>query len=200
MMISMGFIFKRLLASASVIWGVVFSSCVLVDVNAHELESSRLNLVQREPAHVSATFFISPQDYFGPVLEPQIKAQNILVHLASLEANAFSNLYLKAQSNYKQQIGFKSNKDQLAVLSHWQFAAWQVVQKNIQTHLAQQLVNPQAHSHLEPIQFSVQVTGSSDLSVLQANLPSHWGRVLVVASKPQQLWVDTTKSSPWIKF
>jgi hypothetical protein len=178
----------------------VFSSCVLVDVNAHELESSRLNLVQREPAHVSATFFISPQDYFGPVLEPQIKVQNILLYLASLEANAFSNLYLKAQSNYKQQIGFKSNKDQLAVLSHWQFAAWQVVQKNIQTYLAQQLVNPQVHSHLEPIQFSVQLTGSADLSVLQPILPVHWARVLVVASKPQQQWVDTTKSSPWIKF
>jgi len=38
--------------------------------SAHEVETNRLSLVQREPSHVSATFYVSPFDYFQPVRLP----------------------------------------------------------------------------------------------------------------------------------
>ena len=112
----------------------------------------------------------------------------------------FADLYTKAQTVYQQKISFKLNKDKLAHLSYWQFASWQSVKRQIQLDLAQQLVNPNAHAHMEPVQFSVQLTSNSELSVVQPKLPSHWGKVLVIASKPQQRWVDSTESSQWIKF
>lgn len=174
--------------------------CTLTMANAHEVASTRLSLVQRESSHVSATFYVSPQDFFKPVLDGQVTAQTVYVHLASLDDDAFADLYTKAQTVYQQKISFKLNKDKLAHLSYWQFPSWQSVKRQIQLDLAQQLVNPNMHAHMEPVQFSVQLTSNSELSVVQPKLPSHWGKVLVIASKPHQRWVDSTESSQWIKF
>ncbi len=174
--------------------------CTFTMANAHEVASTKLSLVQREASHVSATFYVSPQDFFTPVLDGEITAQTVYMHLASLDDDAFADLYSKAQTLYQQKISFKLNKDKQAHLSNWQFAAWQSVKRQIQLDLAQQLVNPNMHAHIEPVQFSVQLTGKTELSVVQPKLPSHWGKVLVIASKPQQRWVDSTESSQWIKF
>lgn len=181
-------------------WCGLWGLCTLTIANAHEVDSTRLALVQREPTHVSATFYISPQIFFEPVLDAQMATPSSHVHLASLDDEAFAALYAKAQTFYKQKISFKLSKDKPAQLSHWQFATWQSVRRQIQLDLAQQLVNSHAHAHMEPIQFSVQLTSSSELSVLQPKLPLHWGKVLVVASKPQQRWIDSQESSQWIKF
>jgi len=168
--------------------------------SAHEVETTRLSLVQREPSHVSATFFVNPFDYFQPVLDAQVTQQTAYVHLASLDDEVFAALYTKAQAYYKQKITFKLNKDKWVQLSNWQFSNWQLIKKNVQQQLAQQLVNPGSHVHFEPVQFTVQLTGGPDLSILQPKLPAHWGKVLVVASKPQQFWLDTVQGTSWIKF
>ena len=182
------------------ILGFFLSSLVWKTACAHEVEATRLSLVQREPSHVAAAFYASVPDYFSPVLNGPIAKQDVLLHLASLNDEAFAALYAKSQSYYKQHISFALNKDKQAQLSDWQFTPWQTVRTSVQMHLAQQLVSPNAHAHLAPVQFNVQLTSRFDVSVLQPSLPSHWGKVLVVASKPQQVWMDATKSSPWIKF
>ena len=168
--------------------------------SAHEVESTRLSLVQREPSHVSATFYVNPFDYFQPVLDAQITQQLAYVHLASLDDEVFAALHTSAQAYYKQKITFKVNKDKWAQLSNWQFSNWQLIKKNVQQQLAQQLVSPGSHVHFEPVQFTVQLTGDTDLSKLQPKLPAHWGKVLVIASKPQQIWIDSSQGLTWIKF
>jgi hypothetical protein len=168
--------------------------------NAHEVESTRLSLVQREPTHVTATFYVNPVDFFQPVLEARLAHQAVLFHLASLDEDAFAALSSKAESYCKEHILFKLSQNKTAQMSRWQFASWQVLQKNIQQQLAQQVLNPSAHVHSEPVQFGVQLTSDSGMTSLQPQLPAHWGRVLVVASKPQQIWVENNPGTPWIKF
>jgi hypothetical protein len=168
--------------------------------SAHEVETTRLSLVQREPSHVSATFFVNPFDYFQPVLDAQVTQQTAYVHLASLDDEVFAALHTSAQAYYKQKITFKVNKDKWAQLSNWQFSNWQLIKTNVQQHLAQQLLNPGSHVHIEPVQFAVQLTGGPDLSPLQPYLPSNWGKILVVASKPKQIWLDSSQGRTWIKF
>ena len=168
--------------------------------SAHEVESTRLSLVQREPSHVSATFYVNPFDFFQPVLDTQVTQQTAYVHLASLDDEVFAALYTRAQAYYKQKITFRLNKDKWAQLSNWQFSNWQLIKKNVQQQLAQQLVSPGSHVHFEPVQFTVQLTGGADLSTLQPKLPAHWGKVLVIASKPQQIWLDSSQGLTWIKF
>jgi len=168
--------------------------------SAHEIESTRLSLVQREPSHVSATFYVNPFDFFQPVLDAQVTQQTAYVHLASLDDEVFAALHTRAQAYYKQKITFKVNKDKWAQLSNWQFSNWQLIKTNVQQHLAQQLLNPGSHVHIEPVQFAVQLTGGPDLSPLQPYLPSNWGKILVVASKPKQIWLDSSQGRTWIKF
>jgi len=168
--------------------------------SAHEVETTRLSLVQREPSHVSATFYVNPFDFFQPVLDTQVTQQTAYVHLASLDDEVFAALFTRAQAYYKQKITFRLNKDKWAQLSNWQFSNWQLIKKNVQQQLAQQLVSPGSHVHFEPVQFTVQLTGGADLSTLQPKLPAHWGKVLVIASKPQQIWLDSSQGLTWIKF
>jgi hypothetical protein len=168
--------------------------------NAHEVETTRLSLVQREPTHVTATFYVNPVDFFQPVLETRLAHQAVLVYLASLDEDAFAALCFKAQSYYKAHISFKLGQDKTAHMSHWQFATGQILQNNIQQQLAQQVVNPGLHAHLEPVQMGVQLTSSAGMPTMQPQLPAHWGRVLVVASKPQQIWLENNPKTPWIKF
>jgi hypothetical protein len=168
--------------------------------NAHEVASTRINLVQRDSSHVSATFYVSPQNFFEPVVDAHIATPTMYVHLASLDDDAFAVLYTNAQTLYKNKISFKLTKSKPTQLSDWQFASWQSVKRQIQLDLAKQLVNSNAHAHMEPVQFSAQLTGNSELSVVQPKLPLHWGKVLVVTSKPQQRWFDSTGDSQWIKF
>ena len=168
--------------------------------SAHEVESTRLSLVQREPSHVSATFYVNPFDYFQPVLDSQVTQQTAYVHLASLDDEVFADLSTRAQAYYKQKITFRLNKDKWTQLSNWQFSNWQLIKKNVQQQLAQQLISPGSHVHFEPVQFTVQLTGDTDLSKLQPKLPAHWGKVLVIASKPQQFWIDSSQGLTWIKF
>lgn len=168
--------------------------------SGHEVESTRLSLVQREPSHVSATFYVNPLDYFQPVLDSQVTQQTAYVHLASLDDEVFAALYTRAQAYYKQKITFRLNKDKWAQLNNWQFSNWQLIKKNVQQQLAQQLVSPGSHVHFEPVQFTVQLIDGTDLSTLQPKLPAHWGKVLVIASKPQQIWIDSSQGLTWIKF
>lgn len=184
----------------SAIWAWVLLICCLRVASAHEIESTRLNLVQREPSHISATFYVPLVDYFQPVLDQPIPQQMFYVHLASMNDETFANLNSKAEAFYRQKIAFKMNKDKLVQLSQWQFSNWQSIRKNIQQQLAHQLMTPSSHVHFDPVQLTVQLTGSPDLSMLQPNLPSHWGKVLVIASKPQQIWLNSSQSPTWIKF
>jgi hypothetical protein len=117
-----------------------------------------------------------------------------------LDDEVFAALHTRAQAYYKQKITFRLNKDKWAQLSNWQFSNWQLIKKNVQQQLAQQLVNPGSHVHFEPVQFTVQLTGGPDFSTLQPKLPAHWGKVLVIASKPQQFWLDAVQGTSWIKF
>ncbi len=169
-------------------------------VAAHEIESTRISLIQREPGYVSASFYVTSIAFFKPILEGAVTDQAFEVHMATLDDDAFAALYQKCQMYYKQKISFQSAQDKNVLISNWQFPHWQAIKKNLQLVLAQQLVNPNAHEHLEPVQFNMQLTSSSDLSSLRLAVPKQWGKVMVISSKPQQRWIENTKDSQWIKF
>ena len=179
--------------------GLVLTSA-LHFANAHEVETNKLNLVQREPLHISATFYVNPGDYFQPVLNDQVTQQTVYVHLASMDDESFETLNSKVQAFYKKQIKFKLLNDASVQLSNWQFANGLSIRKSIQQHLAQQLLVPGSHAHFEPVQFTVQLTGRTDLSKILPKLPSNFGKVLVIANKPQQIWLDSSLGATWIKF
>ena len=174
--------------------------CLNRQAYSHEVETNRMSLVQRDQAHVIATFYITTTDFFQPVLENPNSAQMVLVQLASMDDAFFESIYLKALSFYRNAITFNSGTEQSVQLSNWRFIPWQSVKQSIQTRLAHQLVSPESHAHAEPIQFSVHLTSKYGLPAVRPNLPTQWGRVLAVASKPRQSWIDTSRSPEWIAF
>ena len=103
--------------------------------NAHEIETNKLNLVQREPLHISATFYVNPGDYFQPVLNDQVTQQTVYVHLASMDDESFATLDSKVQAFYKHQIKFNLLNDASVQLSNWQFANGLSIRKSIQQTL-----------------------------------------------------------------
>jgi hypothetical protein len=85
-------------------------------------------------------------------------------------------------------------------LSNWAWPNPKQVQGMLQRCIMQALTDPNGHFHEEPFEVHVDAVATSEITSVQAQFPPEFQKVMLVAYKPNQQWVEPNKVSTVVKF
>lgn len=66
--------------------------------------------------------------------------------------------------------------------------------------MMQSLVDPNGHVHQDPLEIHADANAPEEIGGVKIQFPEEFQKVLVVAFRPTQVWVESKSLSPVIKF
>lgn len=167
---------------------------------AHELQDNRVTLVLRDRKHLSMTVYISYPEALHKALAPQQPFQDFLLSYSAMNVELLGVELSRAQRRYQSATRLRLSPGGETELTNWIWPDVKQVQSLLQRRVMQAVVDPDGHSHEAPVEIHADANSGADISGVQVQFPEEFGRVLVVAYRPNQVWVERQSLSPVIRF
>lgn len=167
---------------------------------AHELQDNRATLVLRDRTHLSVTVYISYSEALHKTLAPQRPFQEFLLTYSAMSLELLEKELKLAQKRFQLATRVLLASGGEAVLTNWVWPDAKRVQSLLQQRVMQAVVDANGHFHETPMEIHADANAAADISGLQVQFPEEFGRVLVVAYRPNQFWVERKNLSPMIRF
>lgn len=167
---------------------------------AHELEDNRAALVLRDKTHISLTLYIAWADALHLTLAPQRPLAEFLAVYSAMTPEDLQKQLLRAQAKFQAGIRLYQGSGQEAGLTNWIFPDAKRVQALFRQRIMQAVVDPNGHTHEEPLEIHAEAVTQSEITSVRIQFPEEFRKVLVVAYRPTQLWVEPKALSPAIRF
>ena len=74
------------------------------------------------------------------------------------------------------------------------------MQAQFQQLVMQAMVDPAAHTHQPPLEVHAEAVSVQEIGGVKIQFPEEFQKVLVVAYKPTQVWLERKAVSPQIRF
>lgn len=169
-----------------------------VPAGAHELQDNRALLIQRDKTHVSVTLFVAYAEALHLALAPvRPFAEFVAVH-AAMKPEDLEKQLQKAQAQF--QAGTKLQATGDVPLVNWAFPNVRQVQALLQQIVMQSVTDPTGHFHEEPTEIRADAVAAQEITAVRIRFAPEFQKVLVVAYRPTQLWVEQNTLSPAIRF
>lgn len=168
---------------------------------AHELPGNRLTVVRRDDLHLSLTLFLddAPQA-LQLILEPGRPLREfVLAHAALTPAQLQGPLRL-AGRRLAEGTRVSTLAGQAWQFTGWEWPAAEQVSRVLQQRAMQAVVAPGEHAHDGALELRAQARTDRAGASVSVTLPRSLGRVLVVAYRPSQAWVEPGAASPALRF
>jgi hypothetical protein len=162
---------------------------------AHELQDNRATLVLRDNTHLSITLYIAYGDALHLALAPQRPLQEFLVMYSAMKPELLQKELLRAQAQFQ----YLSMGRELPV-TNWVWPDAKQVQSLLQRRIMAAMVDPAGHAHEEPVEIHADANSQQEILTVRAQFPEAFARVLLVAFRPSQLWVEPKSLSSPVKF
>ena len=169
-------------------------------LSAHELEDNRATLVLRDKTHLSATVFLAYPEALHRVLAPQREFGAFLLIYSAMKPEALQKELLRAQAHFESSTHLVSAPGKDVALMNWTWPDLKQVQAMLQQRVMQAMVAPSAHSHEAPVEVHFDANASQEITSVRVQFPEEFQKVLVVAYRPSQTWVEGKSLSPEIRF
>ena len=167
---------------------------------AHELQDNRATLVLRDQTHVSVTLYLSYGEALHLALAPQRPMAEFLMVYSAMNPDALQRELNKAQARFQAGTRLYLAGGRELPLANWIFPGAKQVQTMLQQRIMQAIVDPGGHAHDEPIEIRADANSPEPVTSVRVQFPEEFQKVLVVAYRPSQLWVEPKSWSPAIKF
>ena len=167
---------------------------------AHELQDNRATVVLRDKIHLSVTLFISYTEALHLVLAPQRPYAAFLVIYSSMKLEDLQKELQKAHTRFQASTRLHLSPGGEAALTNWVWPDAKQVQALLQQRVMQAMVDPKTHSHESPIEVKAEAIAKQEILSVRIKFPEEFNKVLVVAFRPNQLWVEPKSYSSEIKF
>ena len=167
---------------------------------AHELEDNRATLVLRDKTHLSVTLFIAYTEALHLALAPQRPYTAFLVVYSSMKPEDLQKELHKAQAKFQSDTRLHFPQGGEAALTNWGWPDAQKVQTLLRERVMQAMVDPNGHSHETPVEIHADANAKQEVTSARIQFPEEFRKVLVVAFRPTQLWVEPKSVSAEIKF
>lgn len=167
---------------------------------AHEIQDNRATLVLRDGGHLSVTLYISYAEALHLALAPQRPMAEFLMVYSAMKPDQFRKELLRAQAKFEASTQvYLGNGTELA-LARWAWPDPQQVQDMFRHRIMQLIADPSAHVHDEPLEVHADAVSAEAITAVRVQFPEEFQKVLVVAYRPNQYWVDARAWSPNIRF
>ena len=85
-------------------------------------------------------------------------------------------------------------------LSNWEWLDARTVRSLLQERMMQSPVDANGHVHQDPLEIHADTNAPEEIGGVKIQFPEEFQKVLVVAFRPTQVWVESKSLSPVIKF
>lgn len=167
---------------------------------AHEIEANRATLVLRDRTHISLTLFISLDEALHQALAPRHSFEEFLLAYSAMNPADFQRALLRAQEKFEASTRLYLAPGEELPLKNWVWPEARLVQAGLQKRTMQAIAGSGGHSHSEPVEIRADATHGSEIASVQVRFPREFQKLLVVAFRPTQLWVESSALSPSIQF
>lgn len=168
---------------------------------AHELEDNRATLVLRDRTHLSATIFLAYPEALHQALAPQREFMAFLLIYSAMKPDSLQKELLKAQSQFELSTHlYVGPGKEVVTFIHWTWPDLKQVQAILQQRVMQAMVDPRTHSHEAPVEIHADANALREITSVRVQFPGEFQKVLVVAYRPSQLWLEGKTLSTEIRF
>lgn len=153
---------------------------------AHDIEADRLTIVQREPLHLSLTFYVDELQLMHRLIAPQATRAEFLLASAAAPPNAMVAKIETARLNFARQIDIRNGGGVAIKISalHWRPAS------ETQQHLARAAMSLVAtgsdHDQLSSTEITFDAIAETPLDRVTFKAPAALNELLVVSYRPVQ--------------
>ena len=167
---------------------------------AHELQDNRATLVLRDKTHVTLTLYIVYAEALHQTLAPQRPLQEFLLVYSAMKPEQLQKELIGAQVKWQATTKVFTSAGVETTLTNWAWPDIKQVQMYLQQRVMQAMVDPAGHAHLAPLEIHAGANSQQEIASVKVQFPEEFHKVLVVAYKPSQLYVERKTVSPTIKF
>ena len=179
---------------------VILAATFAAATSAHEIQDNRATLVLRDQTHISVTLYLAYGDALHMALAPQRPMGEFLMVYSAMRPEQLAKELLRAQTRFQSATRLYLAKGKELWLTNWVFPDAKQVQAMLQQRIMQAMVDPAGHAHDEPLEIHADANSPEPVTSIRIQFPEEFQKVLVVAYRPSQLWVEPKSWSPAIQF
>lgn len=166
----------------------------------HELEENRATLVLRDQVHIAVTIYLNYPEALHLAIAPQTSMEEFLLATSSMAPEKFCAAVEQVQNRFVERIRIVGTGDQQLTLSNWHWPESAEAQAQLQNRVMQAIVAPGVHPAEEPLEIHADALAEREIHSVRISFPGEFEKVLVVAYRPTQEWVEGKQLSGEIEF
>jgi hypothetical protein len=176
---------------------LLFSSSV---ARAHELDENRATLVLRDGVHIAMTIYLSYPEVLHLAMAPASSMEEFLIATSSMPPEQFIAALHYTEGKFAAGIRVVSSDGEPLTISNWHWPDAAQAQAQLQHRVMQAIVAPGEHPAEEPLEIHADALANQQVQSVRVSFPPEFQKVLVVAYRPEQVWVVGKELSRDIAF
>lgn len=179
----------------------LWCTCLLAAVaGAHELPTNRVTLVLRDDIHVSLTGYIDYTEALHQTLAPQQALPDFLLQYATMQPVDFQATVARVHAQWRAATRITLPTGETLETRNWRWPEPAQAQTALRERAMHLLTGGVGHDHATETEFHAEATSPAKAPSLSLQLPSAFGKVLVVSYKPRQMWLEPRSTPVPIPF
>lgn len=170
---------------------------------AHDLPANRVTLVLRDETHLSLTCFIDYAQALHRTLAPEQALQDFVLLYSAMKPADFRAAAAQAHAKWSLDTRLTLPTGQALAARNWQWPEPGRAQALLQAramHLLTGGRSDQDHGHETADEIRAEATSASKMETISVQLPTAFGKVLLVSYQPRQVWIDSRSAPMSVRF
>lgn len=168
---------------------------------AHELQSNRVTLVQRDSQHLALTFYIDYVDAVYDILAPQRPFEEFVMLHSAMPLATFKLALDQAHKKLVADTQLSAAGGKALAISNWRWPDAATVQDSLKQRAMQLVVGAgQQHAHAPVFEVQAEAAATAPITVVTVKLPGVIQPALLVWYRPQQRLLETKRGAQTIRF
>jgi hypothetical protein len=168
---------------------------------AHELESNRVTLVQRDSQHLALTFYIDYVDAVYDILAPERPFEEFVMLHSAMPLAGFKLALDQAHKKLVADTQLSAAGGKALAISNWRWPDAARVHDSLKQRAMQLVVGAgQQHAHATVFEVQAEVTSVAPITAVSVKLPAVIQPALLVWYRPQQVLIDSKLGAKTVRF
>lgn len=152
----------------------------------HELPDDRVTIVQREPTHLSITFYVDEVGLLQRIMAPKSSRAEFLLACAAMPQDALERRLVTARESFTAQLALRSGAGKSLMLTKGHWPALSDTRKRLTDSAMATIATGSDHEHSAPIEIGFDAIGDAPIETVTFVTPVSLPELVVVSYKPLQ--------------
>ena len=168
--------------------------------SAHELSGNRATLVLRDNSHLTLTLYVGFPELLFQALGSGKAFGPFLLEYSTMAPERFAQELRRSRAAVERGTRVYLQDGREHALTRWSWPDATTAQATLRDRVMREAVAGGDDHHGEPTEVRAEAIATREVRTVAIEFPAMLQRVLVVAYRPTQAWVDAGTRSPAIAF